>query len=84
MTEGSRYLKAPFAPPPETLWALGRERLEASERLMAVQIRALEQRLDRIEAGMERVERRLWIAVYGVAAAVLGEVARALMQILPG
>lgn len=48
-------------------------RLEAQERLFALQNEALTQRLDKIEAALERFERRLWLAVYGVAAALLAE-----------
>ncbi|GAB4283466.1 MAG: hypothetical protein Kow0058_02330 [Roseovarius sp.] len=48
-------------------------RLEAQERLTALRNEALVQRLDKIEAALERLERRLWLAVYGVAAALLSE-----------
>ena len=49
-------------------------KLEALERVSALQVAGLADRLDRIEALMERLERRLWLAVYGVAAAVLAQV----------
>jgi len=39
----------------------------------------VEARLARIEALIERVERRLWVTVFGVAAVVLGEAAQRLL-----
>jgi len=48
-------------------------RLAAHERLAAVHHENLTRRLDRLEEVMERLERRLWLAVYGVAAVVLGQ-----------
>ncbi|NIZ61625.1 hypothetical protein DL239_11630 [Sedimentitalea sp. CY04] len=54
-------------------------RLAAHERLMQLQLEHLNRRLERIEQMMERLERRLWFAVYGVAAVVLGQTLRSLM-----
>ena len=54
-------------------------RLAAHERLMQLQHEHLNRRLERIEQMMERLERRLWFAVYGVAAMVLGQAFRSLM-----
>lgn len=51
-------------------------RLEAHERLSALQVEALNARLDRIEALMERLERRLWLTVYGIVGVVLAEILR--------
>lgn len=48
-------------------------RLEAQERFFELQNEALAQRLDKIETSLERFERRLWLAVYGVAGALLAE-----------
>ena len=48
-------------------------RLEAQERVFGLQLGALAQRLDKIEEALERLERRLWLAVYGVAAALVTE-----------
>jgi hypothetical protein len=58
-------------------------RLEAHERLSALQIEALNARLDRVEALMERLEKRLWLTVYGVVGVVLAEIVRELMQAVP-
>ena len=48
-------------------------RLEAHERVAKLQFDALTHRLDRIEALMERLEKRLWLTVYGVVAAILAQ-----------
>lgn len=58
-------------------------RIDANERVCSVRWSALEFRLSRIEAGLERMERRLWLTVYGVVAAVLAQVAVSLLQALP-
>jgi len=51
-------------------------RVEAQEKLAALQFAQLNARLQRIEAAMERLEKRLWVAVYGVAAAMLAQMAQ--------
>ncbi len=48
-------------------------RLSAHERIHQIQQDALTRRLERIEAMMERLERRLWLTVYGVAAVILAQ-----------
>lgn len=62
---GSRYLYAPFE--------VANARIEANERVAAERWSALEYRLGQIETVMERVEKRLWLAVFGVVAAVLSQ-----------
>lgn len=49
-------------------------RLEAHERLSQLQFANLAARLDRIELLIERLERRLWLAVYGVVAVILAQI----------
>ena len=56
-------------------------RIDANERVCGVRWGSLEFRLNRIEAALERLERRLWITVYGVAAAVLSHV---VVSLVPG
>ncbi len=58
-------------------------RLQANERVFLLRHEALEQRLDRIEAAVERLERRMWLAVYGVAAALLAEAILPLLKAMP-
>ncbi len=59
---GSRYLYEPF----EAAAKLETHRQVTDERWIA-----LERRLDMIETALERLERRLWLAVYGVVGFVL-------------
>ena len=48
-------------------------RLQAHERLSQVQHDHINKRLDRIEEMIERLEKRLWLAVYGVVAVMLAQ-----------
>lgn len=56
-------------------------KLEAHERVSLLQIDALNARIDRLELMLERVERRLWLAVYGVAAVTLAQAFVELMAV---
>ena len=68
---GSRYLYDSFD--------AAQARMEAHERVADERRAALEYRLGRIEGAIERLERRLWLAVYGVLAGVLAHGALALL-----
>lgn len=68
---GSRFLYDSFD--------LAQARIEAQERVETERRAGLEFRLNRIEAALERLEKRLWLTVYGVAAGVLAHGALALM-----
>ena len=48
-------------------------RLAAHERVAQIQHDNLMRRLDRLEEVMERLEKRLWLTVYGVAAVILAQ-----------
>jgi len=54
-------------------------RLQAHERVSAIHFDNLDKRLDRIEQMMERLERRLWLTVYGVAAVILAQAAESFL-----
>ncbi|SLN46084.1 hypothetical protein ROA7450_02255 [Roseovarius albus] len=58
-------------------------RLEAHERVAKLQHEALVQRLDKIEAALERLEKRLWLAVYGVVGAILAQAFQPLITAMP-
>jgi hypothetical protein len=58
-------------------------RLEAHEKLSALQIAQINGELDRIEALVERIEKRLWLAVYGVVAVILSQGVQSLIQFGP-
>lgn len=48
-------------------------RLAAHEKVSAIHHENLCRRLDRLEEMMERLERRLWLTVYGVVAVILAQ-----------
>ncbi|MDG1083636.1 MAG: hypothetical protein P8P35_05900 [Planktotalea sp.] len=54
-------------------------RLEAHERVATLQFDGISKRLDRIESLIERLEKRLWLTVYGVVAAILAEAVKPLL-----
>ncbi len=55
-------------------------RIEANERVAAERWAALEYRLGQIEGMLERLEKRIWLGVYGVAAFLLAQGAEALLR----
>jgi hypothetical protein len=60
---GSRFLYDSFD--------LTQARIDAQERVEEERRAGLEYRLGRIEEQLERLEKRLWLAVYGVASGVI-------------
>ncbi|WP_439142607.1 GTA head formation protein, RCAP_rcc01685 family [Planktotalea sp.] len=54
-------------------------RLEAHERVATLQFEGISKRLDRIETLIERLEKRLWLTVYGVVAVILAEAVQPLL-----
>lgn len=72
---GSRYLYEGFD--------AASARIEANERVTKLQFEALDQRLGRIELAIERLEKRLWLAVYGVAGVILAQGVLSLMDVVP-
>ncbi|AXQ93228.1 hypothetical protein LV780_05025 [Cereibacter azotoformans] len=73
---GSRYLFQSFD--------AAHARIDANERVAGERLTAIDFRLGRIENGLERVEQRMWLWLYGVAAFLLMQgaeaVARALLE----
>ncbi len=55
-------------------------RIEANERVAEERWAALGWRLAQIDAVLERLEKRIWLGVYGVAAFLLAQMAEALIQ----
>ena len=55
-------------------------RIEANERVAAERWTALDFRLSQIDAALERMEKRIWLGVYGVAAFLLAQGAEALIR----
>ncbi len=58
-------------------------RLAAHERVSAIHHENLCRQLDRLEEMMERLERRLWLAVYGVAAVILAQAVQSFVAAVP-
>jgi len=71
---GSRYLYDSFEAAPA--------RIDAQERVFEVRKESLEFRMLRLESALERLEKRLWLAVFGVVAGVLLHGALALASAL--
>ena len=55
-------------------------RIEANERVMEARWSALDFRLAQIDAALERLERRIWLGVYGALAFLLAQGAEALLE----
>ncbi len=73
---GSRYLYEPFDS--------AHARIETHERVTEERWSALERRLSGIEAAIDRLEKRLWLAVYGAAAAMISQVFNGFLSQLGG
>lgn len=58
-------------------------RLAAHERVSAIQHENLCRHLERLEEMIERLERRLWLAVYGVVAVILTQAVQSLVAAVP-
>ena len=69
---GSRYLYEPFD--------AAQARIETHERVTDERWKALERRLNGIETMLERLEKRMWLAVYGTASLFLANVAVAFFR----
>jgi len=73
---GSRYLYAPFD--------AANARIDANERVLEERWQALTFRLEGIEGAISRLERRLWLAVFGVVSVVLAQGINELIQMNAG
>ncbi len=69
--EGSRYLYDGFD--------AASARIEANERVAEERWAALDFRLGQIDAVLERLEKRIWVGVYGVAAFLLSQMAEVIV-----
>ena len=71
-SEGSRYVYDSFD--------AASARIEANERVAQERWVALEYRLTQIDAVLERLEKRIWLGVYGVAVYLLAQMAETLLR----
>lgn len=63
---GSRYLYEPFE-------YASAHKLEMNERVFEERWKSLDYRLSQIEKMIERLEKRVWLTIFGVATVVLKE-----------
>lgn len=70
---GSRFLYEPFD--------AAAARIEVTERIQEERWTHLERRLNQIEVALDRLERRIWLAVYGAASLILADIAYGLLEI---
>ena len=70
---GSRFLYEPFD--------AASARFEVHERIQEERWSHLERRLSQIEDGIDRLEKRIWLAVYGAAWLILADIAYGLLTI---
>ena len=58
-------------------------RSQAHERVSAIHHDNLCKRLERLEEMMERLEKRLWLTVYGVVAVILTQGLQSILSVTP-
>lgn len=69
---GSRFLYEPFD--------VASARIEVNERIAEERWQQLERRLVHIEVTLDRLEKRMWLAVYGAASLILADIAYGLVR----
>lgn len=69
---GSRFLYEPFD--------ATSARIEVHERIQEERWMQLERRLLQIEETLDRLEKRIWISVYGAASLILADIAYGLLS----
>ncbi|KIN66298.1 hypothetical protein Z946_310 [Sulfitobacter noctilucicola] len=57
--------------------------MQAHERVTAIHHENITRRMDRLEEMMERMERRLWLTVYGVVAVILSQAVQGFLVVTP-
>ncbi|MEM8979402.1 MAG: hypothetical protein AAGD04_07950 [Pseudomonadota bacterium] len=68
-------------PPLDAFDCLPAHRIAANERIMDVQFASISKRLDRMEIVIERVEKRLWLIVFGVVGAILAQAFQSVLTV---
>jgi len=58
-------------------------RLQAHEQLAQLHYDTINRRLERLELMMERLEKRLWLTVYGVVAVILAQAFQSFLAVTP-
>ena len=57
-------------------------RLHAHEQVTKIRLENLEEEVERVEALIDRLEKRFWLTLYGVVAVVLTEVMRSALDLI--
>lgn len=70
---GSRFLYEPFD--------VTSARIEVNERIAEERWQQLERRLKHMEGTLDRLERRMWLAVYGAASLIMADIAYGLLSL---
>lgn len=70
---GSRFLYDPFD--------VASARIDVNERILEERWAQLERRLNHIEITLDRLEKRMWLAVYGAASLILADMAYGFVKI---
>ena len=71
MTDRAKFLCAPGM------------RVEAHEKMSALQFSQVALSLARLEAAMERLERRLWLTVFGIVGTILAQAFQSILNAVP-
>lgn len=58
-------------------------RLQSHEKVTEIHHENMLRRMDRLEEMMERMERRLWLTVYGVVAVILAQAVQSFLVVTP-
>lgn len=58
-------------------------RIEANERINELHFAQISARLTKIEQMMERLEKRLWLTIYGVVGVILAQAVQSILQVTP-
>ncbi|NSX56259.1 GTA head formation protein, RCAP_rcc01685 family [Parasulfitobacter algicola] len=58
-------------------------RIASNERINSLQFEAMSKRLDRVEEMMERLEKRLWLIVFGVVGVILAQAFQSVLAVTP-
>ncbi len=58
-------------------------RIASNEQITAMKFDAMTRRVDQLEEIIERLEKRLWLIVFGVAGAILAQAFQSILAALP-
>ncbi|CRK74106.1 hypothetical protein NIG5292_00131 [Nereida ignava] len=77
----NEFAKDPFGV--SELDCLPAQRINLHERMAALQFEMLSKRLDDLDSAMERLERRLWLIVFGVVGVILAQAFQSVLTVTP-